>query len=313
MKRIQRFELIDKIGRELQSRMTYSDIDVFLSGFGIDCSVETSNINSKWVYSKELLANADDHTIIRIADELDIDQPFVVTKETKVVESSFWISEHFRLFICHLSSFKEKAGYLQRSLSKYGISAFVAHVDIEPTREWQMEIEAALSSMDALAAILMPGFKESNWTNQEIGFAMGRGVLVVPIIRGLDPYGFIGKYQGLSANGKSVDQVAEELFMILVSSSLTRSKMAVSLVELLLRGQTEEYILEKTEIIDSVADFPISQLERLREGAMKSNLISETDRVIQKLNLLLKSRGLHEILEYDGYGIPVLSDDDIPF
>jgi hypothetical protein len=39
MKQIERLSLIDKIGRELQSRMTYTDIDAYLKGFG-----ETFNV-----------------------------------------------------------------------------------------------------------------------------------------------------------------------------------------------------------------------------------------------------------------------------
>ena len=131
--------------------------------------------------------------------------------------------------VSHLATFKKTAAALQSHLRKFGISAFVAHVDIEPTREWQDEIEAGLFSMDALAAILMPGFQESNWTDQEVGVAVGRGVLVVPIIRGLNPYGFIGKYQGLPANGKTVKEVAGTVFEILVSSSKTRGRLLNSL------------------------------------------------------------------------------------
>lgn len=73
------------------------------------------------------------------------------------------------------------------------MSSFVAYTDIKPTKEWQGEIENALHSMDALAAILMPGFKDSDWTDQEVGVAIGRGVPIIPIMRGLTPYGFIGK------------------------------------------------------------------------------------------------------------------------
>jgi hypothetical protein len=51
-------------------------------------------------------------------------------------------------------------------LRSFGVSAFVAHENIEPTK-WQDEIEKALLSMNALAAILMPGFHESKWTDQE--------------------------------------------------------------------------------------------------------------------------------------------------
>jgi len=86
-----------------------------------------------------------------------------------------------------LSAFKKTTGQLQTALRSYGVSAFVAHVDIEPTREWMSEIEAGLHSMDALVAILMPGFKESNWTDQEVGVAVGRGVLVIRSCVGLNP------------------------------------------------------------------------------------------------------------------------------
>jgi hypothetical protein len=142
--------------------------------------------------------------------------------------------------VSHLSSFKKTAAALQSALRKFGISAFVAHVDIEPTREWHDEIEAGLFSMDALAAILMPGFKESNWTDQEVGVAVGRGVLVVPIIRGLDPYGFIGKYQGFQAHGKTVVQVARAVFDILVSSPKTRGRALTCLVDTIFKPPTSK-------------------------------------------------------------------------
>ena len=87
---------------------------------------------------------------------------------------------------------------LRDSLDRYGVSCFVAHEDIEPTKEWQDEIEGALFSMDALVALLTERFSESCWTDQEIGIAYGRGVPVVPVRLGTDPYGFIGKYQALA-------------------------------------------------------------------------------------------------------------------
>jgi len=35
--------------------------------------------------------------------------------------------------------------------------------------------------MDVLVAILTTGFRESHWTNQEIGVAIGRGVPVISV------------------------------------------------------------------------------------------------------------------------------------
>jgi hypothetical protein len=77
------------------------------------------------------------------------------------------------------------------------VSAFVAHDDIEPTKEWQAEIERALFSMDALVALLSEDFYGSRWTEQEVGVAIGRGVPVIPIRLGSDPHGLMGKYQAL--------------------------------------------------------------------------------------------------------------------
>ncbi len=92
------------------------------------------------------------------------------------VEPSFWRKNMLRLFVSHLATHRAFAGELQEHLFRYGISSFVAHNDIEPTLEWQTQIETALSTCDALVALLHDKFHASNWTDQEIGFAMGRGV-----------------------------------------------------------------------------------------------------------------------------------------
>jgi hypothetical protein len=76
MRQIDRLNLIDRIGRELQSRMTFSDIDIYLRGFGIDTRKKTPSVNSKWVYVKELLSDAADDVIFKLADELEIEQSF---------------------------------------------------------------------------------------------------------------------------------------------------------------------------------------------------------------------------------------------
>jgi hypothetical protein len=89
---------------------------------------------------------------------------------------------------------------LKESLRVFGISAFVAHEDIHPTKEWQDEIENALFSMDAFVALMTEEFHESIWTDQEVGVAFGRGVPIISVKLGKDPYGFIGKFQALSCS-----------------------------------------------------------------------------------------------------------------
>ena len=87
-----------------------------------------------------------------------------------------WRDGHLRLFISHKAGHKKEVGKLKGYLAEYGISCFVAHVDIEPTKEWQDEIEKALFSMHALLALLTSDFPDSKWTDQEVGIAVGRHV-----------------------------------------------------------------------------------------------------------------------------------------
>lgn len=114
------------------------------------------------------------------------------------VANRIWDKDCFRLFLSHKTEVKKETNALKEQLKKYGISSFVAHVDIQPTKEWLVEIENALHTMDAFAALLTEDFHDSLWTDQEVGFAFGRGVPIISLKLGRDPYGFIGKFQALS-------------------------------------------------------------------------------------------------------------------
>ena len=127
-------------------------------------------------------------------------------------EKRIWGDTGYRVFLSHKSEIKSKVAKLKEELEFYGISCFVAHRDIRPTKEWQIEIENALNSMDALAALLVKNFHNSDWTDQEVGFAFGRSVPIVPVKLGEDPYGFIGKYQALSCTWETA---AKEIAKIL--------------------------------------------------------------------------------------------------
>lgn len=223
MNKLDKKDLISIIGRELQERMTFSDIEAYFKEYDI-ATEHNPSYNSKWVYVKEVLAGIDDEIVLEIASELNIDHPAV--SRTPIIrddEATFWKPGHFKLFLSHLSSYKKKAGILKDCLEVFGISAFVAHEDIEPTKLWEKEIEKGLFSMDALCALIMPGFKESDWTDQEVGVAIGRDVLVIPVSKKMDPYGFIGKFQGFQSKNKSIGEVAKGIFLILSNHEKTRS------------------------------------------------------------------------------------------
>lgn len=108
------------------------------------------------------------------------------------------------IFLSHKSDDKEQVVAVKDELSNYGIKCFVAHENIEPATEWEDEIIIALRQMDMLVALMTNNFKESDWTSQEIGFALGKNVPVLSVNLGTAPYGFIAKKQALNANWENV-------------------------------------------------------------------------------------------------------------
>lgn len=126
-----------------------------------------------------------------------------------------WGDQGFRLFLSHKSEVKKDSAELKDRLSIFGISCFVAHEDIHPTKAWQDEIENALASMDAFVALMTQNFHDSDWTDQEVGFAIARGVPIIAVRLGMDPYGFIGKFQALSSTWPTV---AEDLVKVLIKN-----------------------------------------------------------------------------------------------
>ncbi|HWB14142.1 MAG TPA: toll/interleukin-1 receptor domain-containing protein [Pirellulales bacterium] len=137
-----------------------------------------------------------------------------------------WDGYHVRVFLSHKATVKVQASRLKQSFARCGIGAFVAHEDIEPTQEWQREIERALFSMDALVALLTQDYHESNWTDQEVGVAIGRGVPLIAVRLGSDPYGLMGKGQGLGGcSWSNTDDIALKVLQLLFKRLSDRSRL----------------------------------------------------------------------------------------
>ncbi len=126
-----------------------------------------------------------------------------------------WGGSGFRIFLSHKSEVKQETAELKERLRVFGISAFVAHQSIQPTKAWQDEIENALGSMDGFVALMTKDFHDSEWTDQEVGFALARGTPIVAVQMGKEPYGFIGKFQALSSNWQSA---AEDIAKVLINN-----------------------------------------------------------------------------------------------
>lgn len=87
-----------------------------------------------------------------------------------------------KVFLSHQNEDKVFLSEVKAFLdSNFGVEAFLAHEDIHPTKTWRDTIKNALSTADMLVAYLSPQFHQSEWCDQEVGWALGRRIPVMPV------------------------------------------------------------------------------------------------------------------------------------
>lgn len=233
--------------------------------------------------------------------------------ERKIAEpSSYWKVGYYKVFISHVSKYKESASNLKLLLEPYGISAFVAHEDIKPSKEWEVEIEKALFSMNALCAILTPDFCESSWCDQECGYAFGRNVLTIPIEKGQLPYGMFGKIQAIKSEGKNAQQIAEKVFEAIVDNDKSRVDYTHTLMNMILNNKSEELINQWITVLLRINTIERADLEYFNSHVSDVvNLISESN--LYSINKLFTDNKLQSVGINQTTEIPEIVDDNLPF
>lgn len=194
-----------------------------------------------------------------------------------------WKEGHFRLFISHLSRDRYEAQKLKECLDNYGVDAFVAHNDIEPSLEWQGVIELALRSMDSLVALFTPEFSESKWCDQEIGWALGRGIPVIPLRLGTDPYGFAGKFQAISGKIKEHDKLANLIVVTLAKKAETSSSICQGLPAALTNSGSFAQSTKLASIIETYNDFTDAEKEIIWKACKENRQVYDAHGVLEKI------------------------------
>lgn len=220
-----------------------------------------------------------------------------------------WRNGYFRMFISHITSKKQQASNLKTALEEYGITSFVAHEDINPTREWQKEIQRALNSMDCMSAMLYDGFHESNWCDQEVGIALGRSITVLPLILDYDPYGFLGEYQGIKIKGLLPVDLAKKIFTILCDNSNTRSKYLSCLTNLLLSSNSKGDAIKWLKLIEQIPNTDVDFWKYIQSHTNENEILLEAD-ILKVLNAHFSLNNIPKIMKY----VATTTDaDDLPF
>jgi hypothetical protein len=168
------------------------------------------------------------------------------------------------------------------------VSCFVAHNDIKPTKQWQDEILAALGSCNALLALLHEGFHASLWTDQEIGFVMGRNLPAFAVMVGEEPYGFINRFQAFNGNRKAPEALAHEIVEAFLDHPPMAAAISEGLVSALENCRTYKEAMERMGRLETIVVWDPAYARRLRD-AVKSNLtIAKAYHVPGRIEELIK-------------------------
>lgn len=186
-----------------------------------------------------------------------------------------WSAGYFRLFISHSSTDKMYATEFKKYLEKFEVSGFVAHDDIEPTLPWLEEIKRALHTMHAFVALLTPEFKESKYTDQEVGFALAREVLIIHVRSGLDPYGFIAETQSLSFPIDQPEKLSSEIIDVLLKSESTKHIMREALFLALEKSYGHTNACKVMKKIESAGSIKPEEIKRIRTIAQNNTWVKD--------------------------------------
>ena len=283
MTKSERVNLIQKIAGAL-SQNTPPTGDLMLHQFGFHTEREWEADREDYYIS--MLQSGNDKALQELATYLNLHSATLPTDPD--ADRRLWGPGFCRCFLSHTSKHKTVAASLKASLEAYGCDVFVAHEDIEPTLDWLREIEAALRSSHCLLALVTKDFHGSLWTDQEVGFVLGRGLPVVPMRAGKDPYGLMGKLQAVPFNEAALDEAADTIFTALNAKNQTAQHVASGAVQAFLDSPQFVDARKRMGIVERLTALTPELRQRLSEAVSTNNQIAYSFGVPARLDCLLR-------------------------
>lgn len=241
----------------------YSEIIVLFGDVGI--SLDERDIDST-ALDERILPDASLEQLERIASQMGFPAD-LYGRESEGI----WGESHLRMFISHVATHFEEVSRLKNNLAEYGISAFLAHEDIVPNSDWENTILRALATTDGLVAYLTTDFHQSDWTDQEIGHAMGRGMFIISIASGQTPYGFIGRWQAIRKGNSIMADIASKTVDACLRSGDIRERTVDAMIESFSSSESYEVAKQRIELLEKVRPHLTDTRKNRLKWAYRSN------------------------------------------
>jgi hypothetical protein len=233
---------------------------------------------------------------------------------------NIWKPGFIRLFISHRDEYKTQASELAVALEAYGISSFVAHDNIAPMEEWQHVIRKAMQSMEVLLAFITDDLFESVWTNQEIGFAIGKGIPIIPLkLERTDPQGFINGLQALKGDIKAPAGSLDGVYQILSEKLRQEDRLRKAAIQAFITSANFDDAKIRFNRLKKLTTLTESDIQQIIDGFAENEslynayyLVNTHNRLI---NFLENRTGKQYKIEEGAIKQTLMedNDDEIPF
>ncbi len=286
-----------KESAESLNQRPWHEIQLVLRTYGL----KTYELDDQWSHPSQLMYC--DEQIEEAGDELLLDLHAYLLGEDAAPELPHedrpWGDSPVAVFISHRHEDAAFVGMVRDLLrDRYGIDAFVAHNDISPSRKWRDTIRAALASCDFAVAVLHEKFHESQWCDQEVGWALGRGIPVMPVRRqvfqGERRDGFLEEHQDLVLGpapqfGSGEWWLAEQIFERVLSEPKTRERGFKALAEAFVNSFSFDSTRKLWAKVAEVENWQPEQLRRLEYAVATNRQVYEANLDGQPIPDLVKA------------------------
>ncbi len=243
---LDRLNLIEEIAKQTFAQLEPDMRDRFIDAYKIPIVPIPGGAMESVKYLALRMENTKMSVLKKIAEELKIDishlpAPSTKSKKTpikKEIDSSPMIG-----FISYEHTDVDYANRLNKILAKYNIAAFVAYRNTREGEPFQPDIIAALNKMTFFISIHTEAFSASAYCQQEVGFALARGVKMIQIKLGKDPDGFIKGITAIVQNAQNLDIITPRILKILAESPKTKDLYSAKVADKVAKKLTEKHAI----------------------------------------------------------------------
>jgi hypothetical protein len=180
-----------------------------------------------------------------------------------------------KIFLSYSHLDKSLAGKIKKSLQQYGVKAFLAHNDIEPSEEWPDRIMKELKNCDVFMPILTKHFNYSKWTDQETGCALILKKLIMPLKVDVNPHGFIFLKQAHILNPDNVAKSLKVVMKALSKKPRIGSLLRDALIEVFATSDSFENAKHNAELLFSFKGLNLDQVKKIIHHTINNNQIHQ--------------------------------------